>query len=179
MWNRNPRAASADMLDDDALQIPASGRFTTSAEYRLAIDELVRRGRRTIRVFDRNLDGAGFNAADRFEVLRGFLLQSPDNRLQFVLHDVGPVQRDCPRLLLLLRQFSHAVSIHQTSQEARGVYDGIMIADDAHYVHRFHFDHLRGEWVLNDIARTQGLLRRFEEIWSASAPAVAATTLGL
>lgn len=166
-------------MHDDALQVPAAGRFASPSEYRVAIDRIVRRGRRTIRVFDRNLDGAGFNAADRFEVLRSFLLQSRENRLQFVLHDVGPVQRDHPRLLLLLRQFSAAVSIHQTSQEAQGVYDGIVVADDAHYVHRFHFDHPRGEWVLNDIARTQGLLRRFEEIWSASAPAVSATTLGL
>jgi hypothetical protein len=71
------------------------------------------------------------------------------------------------------------VSIHQTNQDAQGVYDGFIVADDAHYVHRFHFDHPRGEWVLNDIAHTQGLLRRFEEIWSASAAAVSATTLGL
>lgn len=164
---------------DDALELPASGRFGAASEYRAAIDRLVTRARRTIRVFDRELDGAGFNDASRFEVLRNFLLNSRDNRLQIVLHDVGPLQRDCPRLLLLLRQFSHAVSIHQTNPEARGVYDGIILADDAHYVHRFHFDHPRGEWVLNDIPRTQAMARRFEEIWAASAAALSATTLGL
>jgi hypothetical protein len=166
-------------MPDDALEVPASGRFDAVSEYRAAIDRLVARGRRTIRIFDRNLEGAGFNDASRFEALRSFLLLSRDNRLRIVLHDVALVQRDCPRLLLLLRQFSDAVSIHQTNQEARGIYDGILLADDAHYVHRFHFDHPRGEWVLNDIPRTQGLLRRFEEIWAASAAAVTATTLGL
>lgn len=160
-------------------EVPAVGRFATPSEYRLAVDRIVRRGRRTLRVFDRDLQGAGFNAADRFEVLRDFLLLNRENRLQFVLHDVAPVLRDHPRLLNLLRQFSAAVSIHQTTAEAQGVYDGIIVADDAHYVHRFHFDHPRGEWAVNDIGRTQGLLRRFEEIWAASMPAVAATTLGL
>jgi len=167
------------VIDDDSAQVPAAGRFETPSQYRFAIDRLVERAGRHIRVFDRNLEGAGFNDAARFEALRRFLLHSRDNRLHFVLHDPGPVQRDCPRLLLLLRQFSHAVSIHQTSQEARGIYEGIIVADDAHYVHRFHFDHPRGDWVLNDIGRTQGLLRRFDEIWQASAVAVSATTLGL
>lgn len=163
------------MRDD----VPSVGRFAAPSEYRLAVDRVVRRGQRTLRVFDRNLEGAGFNAADRFDALRDFLLRGRENRLQFVLHDVAPLLRDHPRLLILLRQFSASVSIHQTGPEARRVYDGIIVADDAHYVHRFHFDHPRGEWVLNDIVRTQTLLRRFEEIWAASVPAVAATTLGL
>lgn len=166
-------------MQDDSRQLPASGRFDSLTEYRLAIDRAVLAARRTIRVFDRNLEHAGFNDAARFDALRGFLLGGRDRKLDLVLHDVDYVQRYCPRMLSLLRQFSAAVNIHQTTSEARGVYDGILVADDAHYVHRFHFDHPRGEWVLNDLARTQPLLRRFELIWQASTPAVSATTLGL
>lgn len=166
-------------MQDDSRQVPAAGRFETLSEYRMAIDRAVLAARRTIRIFDRSLEGAGFNDAARFEALRTFLLSGRDRRLDFVLHDVDHVQRYCPRLLSLLRQFSHAVNIHQTTSEARGVYDGILVADDAHYVHLFHFDHPRGEWVLNDLAKTQPLLRRLEAIWQASVPAVSATTLGL
>lgn len=165
-------------MQDDS-QLPAAGHFDTPAEYRLAIDQAVRAARRSIRVFDRNLEDAGFNGAARFETLRAFLLSGRDRRLDFVLHDVDYVQRYCPRVLSLQRQFSHAVNIHQTTSEARSVHDGILVVDDAHYVHRFHFDHPRGEWVLNDLAKTQPLLRRFESLWQASAPAVSATTLGL
>ncbi len=166
-------------MQDDSRQVPAAGRFDSLMEYRQAIDRAVLAARRTIRVFDRNLEDAGFNDAARFETLRAFLLSGRDRRLDFVLHDVDYIQRYCPRLLSLQRQFTHAVNIHQTTAEARGVYDGILVVDDAHYVHRFHFDHPRGEWVLNDLAKSQILLRRYESIWQESVPAVSATTLGL
>lgn len=166
-------------MQNDAREIPSSGHFDTLADYRRAIDRAVLAAKRTIRVFDRSLEDAGFNEASRFEALRSFLLSGRDRRLEVVLHDTEYIQRYCPRMLSLLRQFSHAVHIHQTNSEARGVYDGILVMDDAHFVHRFHFDHARGEWVLNDLARTQPLLRRFEDIWAASTAAVSATTLGL
>jgi len=164
---------------DDSYQIPDHGRFDTLTDYRSAIDRAIRCARRHIRVFERNLQDCGFNDPQRHEALNAFLLNNRDNRLQIVLHDVDYVQRYCPRTLSLLSRFSHAVSIHRTTQEARGVYDGIIVADDAHYIHRFHFDQPRGDWVCNDIGRTQPLLRRFEEIWGASFVAVPATTLGL
>ena len=166
-------------MDELLHQTPAVGRFDTLADYRGAIDLALLGARRRIWMFDRNLEDAGFNTAARHEALRAFLLGGQDRRLDIVLHDVDYVQRYCPRLLNLQRQFSHVVNIHQTNQEARGIYDGILVADDAHYVHRFHFDHPRGEWVMNDLARTQPLLRRLEEIWQASRVAVSATTLGL
>jgi hypothetical protein len=166
-------------MPDDSRNVPAAGRFDTLAEYRLAIDCVISAARSRIRVFDRSLEEAGFNAESRFQNLRKFLLGGRERRLEFVLHDVAYVRRDCARLLSLQRQFSYAVVIHQTTAEARGIYDGILVADDAHYVHRFHFDHPRGDWVLNSLASTQPLIRRLEEIWQASAPAVSPTTLGL
>lgn len=159
--------------------LPARGRFSASSEYRAAIDHLINQARQRIGIFDRDLQGAGFESAARADALRRFLLASRDNRLLIVLHDVGPLARGQPRLLALLRQFSHAIAIHETTREARSVYDTIIVADDAHYVHRFHFDQPRGEWLENDIAGCQGLARRFEEIWLASTPAVFATVLGL
>lgn len=166
-------------MNAESQQTPASGRFDTLADYRAAVDRVLIEARSRIRIFDRNLEEGGFNSAARFEILRAFLLGGPDRRLDLVLHEVAYVQRYCPRLLNLQQQFSHAVNIHQTLAEARGVYDGIIVADEACYVHRFHFDHPRGEWVLNSLAQTQPLLRRWEEIWQASAMAVSATTLGL
>jgi hypothetical protein len=46
-------------------------------------------------------------------------------------------------------------------------------------VHRFHYADIRGVATVGDVAATQLLLKRFEEIWQASAPSVAATTVGL
>lgn len=155
------------------------GRFATASEYRAAIDRLLAQARRRLCIFDRDLEGSGLDEPARAEALRRFFLAGRDNRVQLVLHDVGPFARSMPRLMTLLRQFSHAFHVHRTEPEAAGVYDGILIADATHYVHRFHFDHYRGDWGEHDLAAAQALQRRFDEIWAASTAGVNATTLGL
>lgn len=155
------------------------GTFDLPSAYRAAIDHLILAARRRIDIFDRDLVGAGFNDPARSEALRRFLLMHRDNCLRIVLHDTAQLARREPRLINLLRQHSHAISIHETEREARTLYDGIMVADERHYVHRFHFDRARGTWGLDCPERAGALSRRFEEIWQASRPALAATTLGL
>jgi hypothetical protein len=71
------------------------------------------------------------------------------------------------------------MSIHQTLPAARRVYDPFAVADDTVFVHRFHYDNVRGTLSVGDVANTRLLIKRFEEIWQASCPAIAATTLGL
>ena len=148
-------------------------------EYQEALDTVIDHARYTLRIFDFDLHDGGYNAVPRYDRLKRFLLASSKNRLLIVLHRVDYLKRDCPRMLNLLREHSEAVFIHQTNAEARNVFDPLLIADDAHYVHRFHYEQPRAECVLNDLALTQPFLQRFEEIWQASTLAVAATTIGL
>lgn len=153
--------------------------FTGVIEYAQAIDEVLPLATTAIRVFDRDLRDGAWNGSQRFALLKTFLLAGHGRRVYIVLHGVDFLTRECPRVLTLMRQHSDAVFIHQTNSEAGGIYDPMIIADDAHYVHRFHFEQPRGERVLNDPGLTQALLRRYEEIWHASTPAVTATVLGL
>jgi hypothetical protein len=53
------------------------------------------------------------------------------------------------------------------------------VMDDRDYVHRFHYDDSRGLLGLDDPHEARGFVQRFEELWEASAPAAAGTTLGL
>jgi hypothetical protein len=147
-------------------------------EYEEAIDILLARPQRTLRIFDRQLS-AGYNSIRRCELLRAFLLRSRANRLSIVVHDAGTLARDCPRLMSLLRQFSCAITIHETEAQAKRACDPIALADERDYLHRFHYDHARAVLALNDPQGANELLQRFDEIWEASAPAVSATTLGL
>lgn len=140
---------------------------------------MISRAERRIRVFDRNLEGLDFNSPARHDLLRGFLLARRTNRLYIVVHDIGYLNRNCPRMLLLLRQFSDGVSFHQTHAHMQGVYDPFVIADEQHFVHRFHFDDSRSLLALDDPQNARNLNDRFDEIWEASFPAVSATTLGL
>lgn len=153
-------------------------RFESMREYEAIINELIPRTQRIIRVFDRQLSQA-WNAPGRCEALRQFLLASRPNRLLIVVHDAEPIERDCPRLVDLVRQFSGAVRIHETLKLAKEVYDPFVVFDANHYVHRFHYRFLRAAQGTNDLIGTQQLLDRYAEIWDASALAVRAQTSGL
>jgi len=148
------------------------------AAYETALNTILEKARKTVRIFENSL-GRDYNSPRRFELLRTFLLANPRNRLQIVAHDAQSIDRNCPRLLNLLRAHAHAISIHETHQAAKAVYDPFAVVDDLHYVHRFHFEEMRGLLALDDPIGTHTFIERFEEIWEASSPAVSATTIGL
>ena len=147
-------------------------------EYDEALDTLFAQPGRLLRIFDRALSSA-YNAPRRHELMRSFLLSNRGARIQIAVHDASNLTRDCPRLLTLVRDLTHCISINETQPEAKGVYDPFAVMDERHYVHRFHYDGSRGILALDDIPSAHGFVQRFAEIWEASAPAVSATTLGL
>jgi hypothetical protein len=153
--------------------------LATRADFRVAVDEIVGVVRRELRIFDPDLADYGFNTPAMEERMQNFLLGARTNRLLIAVHDTTYITQSCPRLLRLLRQFSHSIFIHQTDESIRNLEDVLVVADDAHYLRRPHRDHPKGVIILNDAAETRGWFNRFEEIWEASAPAVSATTLGL
>ena len=153
-------------------------RFESLREYEEVIDALIPQTERFIRVFDRTLS-LGWTSPQRHEALRQFLLANRLNRLLIVVHDAEPIERVCPRMMDLVRQFSAAVRIHETLSPAKHVYDPFVVFDASHYVHRFHYRYLRAAQGTNDVIGAQQLLDRFAEIWDASAHAVTAGTSGL
>jgi len=153
-------------------------RFEGTVEYEAVIEGLIPQTQRDIRVFDRSLARA-WNASRRYEALRQFLLASRVNRLLIVVHDAEPIERECPRVVDLVRQFSAAVRVHETLSAAKHVYDPFAVFDSSHYVHRFHYQYLRAAQGTNDVIGAQQLIDRFSEIWDASARAVSADTSGL
>jgi hypothetical protein len=147
-------------------------------EYESGVDEVIRNATSSLRIFDSTLS-TGFNSPERHDALRRFLLASRRNTLRIIVHDVQHLDRNCPRLLALLRQLGHAIQIHETHARAKGVYDPFVIADDCHFARRFHFDSGRGLFGQHDPIGARALIEHFEEIWEASSPALSATTLGL
>jgi len=151
-------------------------------ESRTALDEAITRvlplARRQIAIFGKTF-GSEWNQEARVDLIRRFCLDSRRNQLRIVLHDPHPLYRACPRLLNLLRQFSHVITIHETQDQAKNVYDPFVMADDRHYMHRFHHDGAEGILGIDDPLGARALRDRFDELWTASDPAVPATTLGL
>ncbi len=158
---------------------PEYRRLEGPQEYEQAIDAIIQQASHQLRIFDYDLKNEGYNSLQRFDLLQSFLLASRANHLVIVLHDTRYLTSECPRMMNLVRQFSHAISIYQTTTEARVATDPFIIADDAHFLHRFHYDHPRAALSLNDKDAALDLIRRFNEILELSEPAAPPTTLGL
>lgn len=153
--------------------------FDGVADYIAALDTVCASARHTLVVFEKNYEDIGFNSEARYDTLRRFLLASGNNRLRLLAHDPQHLVRFCPRMMMLLRQFSHSMSIFQTPQHLHHVTEPFAVADGAHFVRRFHFDDTRGLLARNDPSGALELGSHFEEMWASSHPCASATAIGL
>lgn len=154
-------------------------RFDTYEGFQSAIDRLLEQPGRELRAFDPDGVALRLNDPARIARLERFLLASRTRRFYLVVHDTDHLTRLCPRLLALLRRFSHAMQINRTHEEIRQVQDCFLLLDSMHYVRRPVAALPRGAMGLGDENESQALRGRFAEIWSASYPAVSSTTVGL
>jgi len=161
------------------MDAPIYERFDTNEGFQACIERLLGQPGRELRVFDPDGAALRLNEPARIEALAGFLLASRTRRLYLVVHNTDHVTRQCPRLLTLLRRFSHAMQINRTHEEIREVQDSFLLLDSMHYVRRPVAALFKGAMGLGDENEGQALRGRFGEIWAASYPAVSSTTIGL
>jgi hypothetical protein len=169
----------ASSISPESLPAPRSVEIASVAEQIAAIDELIGLGRRRIRVFDQDLSQTSWNQSSRAERLVAFLRGARGSRVDIIVHDTHYLESACPRILGLLRTYSHAVTIYRTGVEARLATDPLLIVDDRHYLHRFHFERPRAAMGVNQPEQARPLASRFEEIWTTGEPGLNATVLGL
>lgn len=163
-------------MSDDTLQHTL---FDGVADYIAALDTVCASAQHTLNIFEQNYEDIGFNSEARYDTLRRFLLASSINRLNLLAHDPQHLIRYCPRMMMLLRQFGHSMYIYQTPQSLQHVSEPFAVADDAHYVRRYHFDDTRGLLAMHDPEEARRLNSRFHEMWASSHPCASGTTLGL
>ncbi len=149
------------------------------ADYIGALNTVCSSAQRTLSIFEKNYENFGFDSEARYDILRRFLLSSSSNRLHLLAHDPQHLIRYCPRMMTLLRQFGHDMAIFQTPQHLRQISEPFTVADEAHYVRRYHFDDTRGLLAKNDPEGARLLNSRFQEMWAASHSCASGTTLGL
>jgi hypothetical protein len=166
-------------MNDVAPPLPPHASFASRSEHDAALATIFGAARRELRIFDQHCADLGLNSPERFEALRQFFLASRVHRLYIAVQDTSYLAARCPRIGLLLRQFSHAIVVQKTRRELRGLYDNFIVADEAAYLKQFHFEHPRGVLGADDPIEIQALRMRFEEIWANSTPGLSATTLGI
>jgi hypothetical protein len=81
--------------------------------------------------------------------------------------------------MTLVARFSHAIQINRTHDEIRELQDAFLVLDSVHYLRRPVAQFFRGALGLGDETEGLAMRGRFNEIWSASYPAVSGTTVGL
>jgi hypothetical protein len=147
--------------------------------YEAATELLIAKAARELLIFDPDLSRGGYQSLNCFEALQSFLATGAQNRLTIVLHEAGFFTEYCPRLQELLRTYSYAIDIYLTDDSARVAQDAFVLADKAHYLHRFHINQARFKYVLDDEVSTKPLLERFEQLLEATSTKVSATASGL
>lgn len=144
-----------------------------------AIDAIVDRACARLRIFDVDLTQGGWHTADRAERLVAFLRRARGARVEMIVHDTRFLEQSCARLIVVLRQYGHAITVYRTGVEARNALDPLVIADDRHFLHRFHVDGPRAALAFDAPLAARPLVARFEEIWATGEPGLSGTVLGL
>lgn len=148
-------------------------------EYVSALDSLCGLAQRNLCLFEKDFEGMGYNNEARYLTLRALLLANPVHRLRVLCHEPRYLATRCPRMILLLQQFSNSLFIYQTPKNLQHLTEPFAIADEQHYVRRFHFDDPRGILARHDPTYARTLKSRFDEMWASSHAAISPTKLGL
>jgi hypothetical protein len=167
-------APGKELMDE-----PIYERFDAADGFHAAVDRLLEQPGRELRIFDPDATALRLNEPARIATVERFLLASRTRRIYLVLHDTEHLTRYCPRMMVLLGRFAHAVQINRSHEEIREIQDSFFVLDAQHYVRRPVAAFFRGAMGLGDETEGLAMRSRFMEIWGASFPAVSGSTLGL
>lgn len=152
-------------------------RFASHQEFGEHLRACIARSVATLQMFDPDFAVFPLGAGDVDALLRTFLRKG--GHLSLAMHRSGHLERDCPRFLRLLKDYSHRIECRVTGRNLHQLTDSFCIGDEVHIVRRFHSDHMRGEAAFNMPQLSEISAERFRQIWAESLPGLHATTTGL
>jgi len=156
---------------------PRIERFDTRAQFRQELRALLARACETLDLFDSDFALFMLGTPDTDAELRRFL--HTGGTLRLAMHDSAWLEREAPRFLRLLRDYSHRIECRVTPRGLRQLTDSFAIADGIHVVRRFHSDHLRGAAAFDAPQEADLPRERFAAIWAESLPGLHPTVTGL
>ncbi|MES2933313.1 MAG: hypothetical protein V4805_07480 [Pseudomonadota bacterium] len=153
--------------------------FSSRTEFQNLALQCLGRAEQGIQLFDPNFLSWNLGSLETNAILRQFLISKQTNRLQLAMHDTLHIERECPRFISLLRDFSHAIECRVTPRTLHQLTDSFCMADGKHIVRRFHCDHFRGAATWDSEPDCNISSQRFSAMWEESTIGLHATTLGL
>ncbi|WP_338765526.1 hypothetical protein [Massilia sp. METH4] len=151
--------------------------FDSRAGFQAALDDCLSRSRLALAMFDPDFGWWELGSARNDALLRAFLRHG--GRLRLVAHSNARLERDAPRFLRVLQDYSHLVECRLTNRSIAHLTDSFCIGDERHLVRRFHSDHFRGEAIFHAPMSTQNELERYGAIWAETRPGLQAGITGL
>ena len=142
----------------------------TRAALQRAVDTVLPLAKKEIGVFDADLRNLEFDARGRADMISAFLAGGRDRSVRMVLHELDHVTRYSPRLVGLLKRYSHCFSIRQTPESLRNLADAFVLADGVSGVIRFHADHFRGKLLLEQAVAGPGVPEAIGGVWGGARP---------
>lgn len=166
--HRSMRLELAAEADDGAL------RETDSAHELAALTlTILRRGRRELALYTRDLDPALLGSADAIEALRGFATGARGAQVRILVHDVRRAVREGHGLIALAQRLPSHFSIRVIEEEPDVQYAAAFaINDQGGYVFRSNATRSEASACLRDPARQRQLLGYFNEVWERARPAI-------
>lgn len=153
--------------------------FDTASAYQAAFDTLLGAAGRQLCLYERTLDELRLEDPARHAALRAFCSGGGGRRLDILLDETDTLRARQPRLIGLLRDFGHVLSIRQADPEAARPDHGFAVADRRGVLKRFDKQSLRGSLDLDDPHAALLLHQEFDALWERAPVFVSATTLGL
>lgn len=153
--------------------------FVTPSECRAAFDAVLARAPRELRLYDRDLDLWQLDDATRHAALRALCVAGGGRRIECLLDDTTHVARTLPRLMQLIRDFSHVLVVRQADPHAPRPDHACVLANRHDVVFRADKNAPQGALHLDDPARAIALHQAFEAQWQRAQAPLSATTLGL
>lgn len=152
-------------------------RFDTRTQFQQELRNLLARASDTLDLFDPDFALFILGTPETDTELRRFL--HAGGSLRLAMHDSAWLEREAPRFLRLLRDYSHRIECRVTPRGLRQLTDSFAIADGMHVVRRFHSDHLRGAAAFDAPQEADLPRERFTAIWAESLPGLSPTITGL
>ncbi len=168
------------MSDDAFSNIPRIA-IESRAEFGEQVLAHITTAQREILMADRDFLGWPLNSPAVETALRAFLLADPINRIRLLTTEHNRLHRDAPRLIWLLRDFSHAFTCRFPPASLTARFSEqmcLLVIDRSRLVRRFHRDQPRGISEFNP-DEAQIWTDHFEAVWDESTSGMAATTIGL
>lgn len=152
-------------------------RFASHAEFREHLAQCIAQSNEVLLMFDPDFSVFPLGSVETDGDLRAFLKRGGVIRL--ALHRPGHIEREYPRFLRLLKDYSHRIECRATSRSLHHLTDSFCIGDRENIVRRFHADHMRGEAAFALPEAAEVSLERFEGIWAESVLTLQPTVTGL